>query len=340
MFPRVVKAQPWAGISELLRSKFNSILFAQSRCVRKPGKERGLNVTPQVTGTGNSPHNVDATIAPPEVKRLRASGPILILAVLFVLGAFLSWYFSWFGRELSDVDIANYLVDQKHPRRVQHALLQVQQRIERGDRSATQWYPQIVQLAGSPEREFRLTVAWLMGFDNKSVEFHEALLQLVQDPEPIVRRNAALALVRFNDRSGGTELRAILEPYPLLAPSEGVVASTLKEGSLVARGTLVVRINLHDNSVVEVRSPLPGSLAKIVAPAGTKVAPGGTLLTISSDEDSLWEALRGLSLIGEEKDLAAVEPYANGSGATPDRIKQQAALTAGAIRSRASSNQK
>ena len=297
-------------------------------------------MTAQLTHNSNRPHNVDATNAPPEVKRLRASGPILILAVLFVLGAFLSWYFSWFGRELSDADVANYLVDQKHPRRVQHALLQVQQRIERGDPSATQWYPQVVQLAGSPEREFRLTVAWLMGFDNKSVEFHQALLQLVLDPEPIVRRNAALALVRFNDRSGRSELRAILEPYPLLAPSEGVVASTLKEGAPVARGTLLVRINPLDNGAVEVRSPLPGSLAKLVAPAGTQVAAGGTLLTISSDEDSIWEALRGLSLIGEAEDLAAVESYANDPGSTPDRIKQQAALTAGAIRSRKSSNLK
>ena len=130
---------------------------------------------------------------------MRASGPILILAVLFVVGAFLSWYFSWFGRDLSDSDIATYLVDQKHPRRVQHALLQVQQRIERGDASATQWYPQVIQLAGSPEREFRLTAAWLMGFDNRSEQFHQKLLELVRDPEPIVRRNAALALVRFND---------------------------------------------------------------------------------------------------------------------------------------------
>ncbi len=297
-------------------------------------------MTARITGNGNSSHNVEAAIAAPEVRRIRASGPILILAVLFVVGAFLSWYFTWFGRDLSDADIANYLVDEKHPRRVQHALLQVQQRIERGDANAGQWYPQVTQLAGSPEREFRLTVAWLMGFDNKSGEFHRALLQLVRDPEPIVRRNAALALVRFNDQSGRSELRAILEPYPLLAPSEGVVASTLKEGAQVARGTLLVRMNQPDSSGVEVRSPLPGSLAKIIAPAGTKVALGGTLLTINSDEDSIWEALRGLSLIGEAGDLAAIEVLAQNSDSTPDRIKQQAALTAGAIKSRANLNRK
>src|SRR5687768_12617527 len=130
-------------------------------------------------------------------QRVRASGPILILAVLFVAGAFLTWYFTWFGRDLSDADISQYLVDEKHPRRVQHALLQIQQRLERGDPTAKQWYPQIVGLASHQETEFRLTTAWLMGFDSKSEDFRHTLLRLVRDPEPIVRRNAALALVRF-----------------------------------------------------------------------------------------------------------------------------------------------
>lgn len=257
-----------------------------------------------------------------------------------MIGAFLSWYFSWFGRNLSDADIATYLVDQKHPRRVQHALLQVQQRIERGDPGANQWYPQIIQLAGSPEREFRLTVAWLMGFDNRSEEFHRTLLQLVCDPEPIVRRNAALALVRFNDKSGRAELRAILEPFPVLAPVSGVVASTLKEGAQVARGTLLGRIDQPDKSSAEVRSPLPGSLAKVVAPAGVKVSSGAPLLTINSDEDSIWEALRALALVGEADDLAAVDSYAKGSASISDRIKQQAALTANAIQGRVNPDQK
>jgi hypothetical protein len=66
-------------------------------------------------------------------KRVPGSGPILILATLFVAASFLAWYFSWFGRELSDVDIAKYLADDKNPRHVQHALTQIQQRMERGD---------------------------------------------------------------------------------------------------------------------------------------------------------------------------------------------------------------
>jgi hypothetical protein len=66
----------------------------------------------------------------PEIKvsevrrRTPGSGPILLLAGLFVTATLLAWYFSWFGRELSHDDISKYLVDEKNPRHVQHALLQ------------------------------------------------------------------------------------------------------------------------------------------------------------------------------------------------------------------------
>src|SRR5688500_9704599 len=92
-------------------------------------------------------------------RRTPGSGPILILAILFVAATFLAWYFSWFGRELSDADISKYLADEKKPRHVQHALLQIQHRMERGDSSVKNWYPQLLVLSGSDETVFRLTVA-------------------------------------------------------------------------------------------------------------------------------------------------------------------------------------
>ena len=52
-----------------------------------------------------------------------------------------------------------------------------------------------------------------MGFDNKSHEFHEALLKLLHDQEPIVRRNAALALVRFTTRAVVKSWLRYLKPY-------------------------------------------------------------------------------------------------------------------------------
>ncbi len=284
-----------------------------------------------MSGKGNDP---GVTIAAPDATRRRSSLPILILAVLFVAATFLTWYFTWFGRELSDADTSKYLADEKHPRHVQHALLQIRDRLEKGSPSARQWYPRLLELAGDPETEYRLTVAWVMGSDNKSEEFHQALLKLSKDPEPIVRRNAALALVRFNDASGRGELLATLEPYPVVAAAEGVVSSTLNEGSPISRGTLLARIRQADNKSVELRAPLSGKIEKVVAPNGSNVGAGNTVLTITSDEESVWEVLRGLSLIGEAEDLPEIEGYARGVGSLPDRIKQQAALTAKVIRAR------
>jgi hypothetical protein len=265
--------------------------------------------------------------------RMRASGPILILAALFVVATFLAWYFTWFGRGLSDADITKYLADTKNPRHVQHALLQIQQRMARGDQSARTWYPQIEELSASSETEFRLTVAWLMGFDNQSNEFHKTLEKLVRDNEPIVRRNAALALVRFNDNSGREELVSVLKPYLVKASSAGLVSSTLQAGSEISRGTLLARIEQSDGKVVELRSPLPGRINEIIRTNGSQVNSGESILSLNSDEGSVWEALRGLSFVGTDDDLTTVQSYAN-STSVSERVREQAMSTAKAIAAR------
>ena len=275
-----------------------------------------------MTDNGNHPEVKVAEVR----RRVPGSGPILLLAGLFVAATFLAWYFSWFGRELSDADISKYLADEKNPRHVQHALLQIEQRMERGDATAKNWYPQLIALSGNPETEFRLTVAWLMGFDNTSPEFHNALLKLVADQEPIVRRNAALALVRFNDPSGREELLSILKPYSLKAPADGVVANSMDQGTNVTRRTLLARIQQTDGKVVELRSPLPGRVNKIVKSNGSQVSRDEEVMTLNSDEQSVWEALRGLSFVGTQDDLPLVQSYASSTDVSP-RIKQQADLT-------------
>jgi hypothetical protein len=269
--------------------------------------------------------------------RVRApgSGPILILAGLFVAATFLAWYFTWFGRELSDADISKYLADEKNPRHVQHALVQIQQRMERGDTGSKNWYPQLIALSSSPETEFRLTVAWLMGFDNTAPQFHETLLKLLNDSEPLVRRNAALALVRFNDASGHRELVSILEPYAVRSPENGVFASSLEAGVTVARSTLLARIQQPEGKVVEVRSPLPGRIHKVLKANGAEVAQGEEVLSLLSDENSVWEALRALSLIGSYEDVPVIQIYVNSTEVSA-RIRDQAELTVKAIQASSS----
>jgi len=54
------------------------------------------------------------------------------------------------------------------------------------------------------------------------------------------------------------------------------------------------------------------------------------LLTINSDEDSVWEALRGLALVGTAEDVPLIQSYAN-SNDVSKRVKEQAGFAAEAI---------
>src|ERR1700752_5443139 len=124
---------------------------------------------------------------------------ILIVAFLFVLMPFLFWNATWFGRPMNDAQIAKALADRTHPREIQHALSQLETRIEARDPRVKQWYPQIVALATDPVDEIRVEDAWVMGQDNTSEEFHHALSQMRNEPNGMVQRKAALALVRVTD---------------------------------------------------------------------------------------------------------------------------------------------
>ncbi|HEX8141868.1 MAG TPA: hypothetical protein VF553_04675 [Pyrinomonadaceae bacterium] len=276
--------------------------------------------------------------APGLVQRRRSSWPLILLAALFIVVPFLTWYGTWFGRHLSDAEIDEYLSDEKKPRRIQHALSQIEERMAKGDASAKHWYPQILSLSGNGVAEFRKTAAYLMGYDNNSEEFHTALIRLLSDSQPSVRRQAALSLVKFRDGHGLPELRAMLQPYAITAAGEGTVGSLLSPGTNVREGTLMARMEQTGGGAShEVRSPLPGRVLDVATREGARVAAGDMLFRIAPDGQTVWEALRALYLIGEREDLPAVERYANGTEATSDQIKQQAAQTAKAIRSRSDS---
>src|SRR3984893_17475680 len=167
---------------------------------------------------------------------------ILAMTFLFVLMPFLFWQATWFGKPLNDAQLQKSLVDREHPREIQHALSQVADRMLARDAftrdSARQFYPQVVQIAQNGQDELRLTAAWVTGQDNSIPDFHQELLRLLQDPNPMVRRNAALALVRFGDASGLAEIRSMLQPSAIAAPSGGsALDERLKPGDAINPGT-------------------------------------------------------------------------------------------------------
>lgn len=262
---------------------------------------------------------------------------ILITALLFVLMPFLFWRATWFGRALSDAEITKYLADREHPRKAQHALSQIADRILSRNPAARatvgQWYPEVIALSSSNVDELRITSAWVMGQDNTNPEFHATLLKLLHDSHPMVRRNAALSLVRHGDASGRPEIRAMLEAYMVAAPKAGVLGQRLKPGDTVNPGTLLGRIQAGQENI-EIRSQVPGILERWLVNAGVNVAAGEALLAISPSPSESWEALRALYLVGEPDDVPVIERYARAAGDVPDGVRRQAVLSAEAIRAR------
>jgi HEAT repeat protein len=264
---------------------------------------------------------------------------ILGLTFLFVLMPFLFWQATWFGKPLNDEQLERSLVDREHPREIQHALSQVADRMLAQDAftrdSARQFYPQVVQIAQNGQDELRLTAAWVMGQDNSVSDFHRELLRLLQDPNPMVRRNAALALVRFGDASGLSEIRSMLQPSAIAAPSGGsALDERLKPGDTINPGTLLARIEHGDRATSELRSQIPGIIRQWLVPDRAAVTKGQPILLVDPSVSEIWESLRALYLIGQLEDLPAIEEIARGAGDIPANVRQQAELTATAIRSR------
>src|SRR5437660_12247934 len=113
-----------------------------------------------------------------------------LTAWLIVLMPFLFWWNTWFGRQLSDKQLSEYLHDDKKPRHIQHALVQIGERMSRRDASVTRWYPDVVRLAAYPAEEVRNTAAWVMGQDTSVAGCHESLLKMLNDSSLLVRGNA------------------------------------------------------------------------------------------------------------------------------------------------------
>lgn len=270
----------------------------------------------------------------------RLSGSIIFgVPIVLIAVTFLFWYQTWFGRRLTQSELSEYLQDTSLPHQTQHALTQAAEEILRHDPNAGRVYPQIVALAGNKEAGFRSMAAWVMGQDNKSAEFHQALLKLVDDPEPMVRWNAALALARFGDAAGEPQLKLMLRPYDLRAPIAGTVALMVNAQDTVRNGSVVVRIKTADSDPVEIRSPLAGAIDRIGAKDGAEIAAGDEIAVISPDDQQVWEALRALDLVGRPDDLADVDRFSQPVSGMSNRVRQQATLTAAVIRERAANSE-
>ena len=283
--------------------------------------------------------NPETTPVEPEKKpkRRMSTGQRLLFfltAWLICLMPFLFWWKTWFGRPLPDNELVEYLNDEKKPRHIQHALVQIGERMGKHDASVTRWYPDLIRLATHRVEEVRNTDAWVMGQDTSGTSFHETLLKMLGDPSPMVRGNAALSLVRFGDASGRAEIVRLLQPAVITAPQTGTITDTSAVGTVTHQSGVVAKL-LVNGQATEIRSPIGGRIRTLSAQTGKSVATGDEIATIAPGTDQVWEALRALYLIGQPEDLSAVLPFERELSDIPDYVRQQAKDTETAIRQRA-----
>ena len=257
---------------------------------------------------------------------------------LIVLMPFLFWWNTWFGRQLSDKQLHEYLLDDKKPRHIQHALVQIGERVARHDAGVTHWYPDVVRLASYPIEEVRNTDAWVMGQDATSKDassagFHQALLKMLDDPSLMVRGNAALSLVRFGDATGRPQIVALLEPAKVIVSQAGKITDASVVGTVIHQGGIIVKIE-SDGRTTEVRSPITGRLRELSVQPGKVVAAGDEIATLDPGTEQVWEALRALFLVGQPADIPAIRPYQRELPEIPEHVRKQAAETEQAIRQR------
>jgi len=260
-------------------------------------------------------------------------------AWLLVLMPFLFWWNTWFGRHLSDKDMAEYLHDDAKPRHIQHALVQLGERMARHDSSVSHWYPDVVRLSAHSVEEVRNTDAWVMGQDTSGAGFHDALRKMLNDPSLMVRGNAALSLVRFGDDSGRPQIVSLLQAATITSPGPGKVGDATSPGTAIRQGGLVARVD-QDGKSTDVRSPITGRVRNVAVQIGQQVEAGAQIGIVDPATDQVWEALRALYLVGRAEDLPFITPYERELPEIPDHVRNQALETEKAIRQRDSGAQK
>lgn len=262
-----------------------------------------------------------------------------VVGWLIVLMPFLFWWSTWFGRPLSDQQLNEYLHDNNKPRHIQHALVQLGDRMSRGDTAAAKrWYPDLLLLSTDPVEQVRNTDAWVMGQDTSGDGFHETLLKMLSDPSPLVRGNAALSLVRFGDATGRPQILALLQPARITAPQAGRIVDSDRPDTAIHQNGLVAKLGPGGSAqVLEIRSPIPGRIRSVAQP-GAILAAGAEIALVDPATEQVWEALRALYIVGQMDDLPAVRAYERDLPDISSDIRQQALETEKAIRARAGLN--
>ena len=219
------------------------------------------------------------------------------VAIACVALPFWFWMDTWFGKSLTDAQIEEYLTDTERPRRAQHAIAQKLRAYRGGGRICHGVVPQGAGTLRHELPELRLTVAWLMGDDPLNEEFHRALRVMIEDPHPMVRRNAALALANLATPAGAQKCAPCSSPHRLASEHAGTVMNRLEPGDSFDAGALLVRVQqMARESPWTFARNSPGILDRQLHADGDRVDAGEAVTVVRPESTHVLQALLGLYL--------------------------------------------
>ena len=271
----------------------------------------------------------------PQASSLKPQALLLILGVVLgtTLVVWFVWRMTWFGARLDDRTLIEHLAPDASPRDVQHAIHEVAARLEERQPGMERWVAPLVQASRRSEEPIRVMAAWAMQGDAAQPEFADRLREMLADPAPLVRRNAATSLARAPDDAARPVLREMLEPWTVTAPVAGRVSGLLGIDHVVRHGAKVAGIESQGREVA-VLAPVPGRVLERMARDGDEVASGAPVLLLGPDPDHAMNAAKGLVFVGTREDVALLSLLASPRSAMPDRVQAQARAAIAAIEAR------
>jgi hypothetical protein len=260
---------------------------------------------------------------------------LIAFAAACVLVPGLFWWGTTFTRSLDDAELVESLRDDASSRQVQHAVEELSRRFVEGRPGMDRWAEDLVRVSRRPEEAVRISAAWCMQFDPERDVFVARLREMVGDPSPMVRRNAATSLARSGDPAALPVVRAMLAPFEVKAPAAGTIAGLPAIDQPVEQGSPIGTLaSPGAEETVRVRAPVPGAVSEVLVDDGTQVAAGTPLLRLRPAAAHVSNALAALALVGEDADRATLRSLADPRSGHSDDVRQTATWALGALEER------
>jgi hypothetical protein len=250
--------------------------------------------------------------------------------------ALVTWLF-WrgvtFSARLSDDDLEAALSPAASVRQAEHGLEEVTRRHDENRPGMDRWARHVVEASRRAEIPVRRVAAWSMQWDVARPEYGARLREMIaSDPDPTVRRNAAVSLARARDPAARPVLRSMLEPWVVTAPVAGTIVSVLPPGRRAQLDGMVARIETSGGGRAEASTPVPGQVIEAPVPEGGTVTAGARVATLAPDPDHAFNAAGGLFFVGTADDIPLLEMAAGPHSGLGPRVASQARAAIQAIR--------